>query len=529
MTRKSLPIGIQDFTTIRREGFYYVDKTPLIRDLIERGDHWFLARPRRFGKSLLLDTIKALFEGQEALFRGLAIHDHWDWSTTHPVLRLSFGGTYDGPDDITHSVLVQLQAIERAANLAAGPWQTAPESLFDVLDRLHHATGQRVVVLVDEYDKPILDALHDPARARANRDYLRGVYGIIKDSAAHVRFVFVTGISMVSRVSLFSGLNNLEDISLDPRYATLCGYTEADLDTVFAPELEGLDRDEIRRWYNGYSWLGEERLYNPFDVLLFLRSREFYPHWFQTGSPRFLFETLKRKSISPLDLEGCLADESLVSRFDVDDISPEALLFQTGYLTITDEIRQGHRTLYRLDYPNQEVRLSLNDQLLAALSPQDRVPLDEGETLRDQLEAGDFTSFAATLRAWLASIPYQWHTTGDLARYEAWYASLLHGLPVHWRRCARRGGHQPWPGRHGDPSRGAGLHPRVQDGGQYGYGPDCPRCRTRPDAGPRLCGRLSRPARPSGRHRLWTRGAQPLGGAGGGGRHRLMGCFAVAP
>ncbi len=182
----------------------------------------------------------------------------------------------------------------------------------------------------------------------------------------------------------------------------------------------------IRTWCDGYSWLGTERLYNPFDVLLFLRNRTFKPYWFQTGSPRFLFETLKRKSVSPLELEGMLADESLVSKFEVEDVSAEALLFQTGYLTITDEIRRGHRTLYRLDCPNQEVRLSLNDQLLAALSPQDRVPLDEGEALRDRLETNDFTGFADTLKAWLASIPYQWHATGDLARYEAWYASLLH-------------------------------------------------------------------------------------------------------
>ncbi len=426
MTRQRLPIGIQSFARLRETGSYYVDKTPLIRDLVERGDHWFLSRPRRFGKSLLLDTIKALFEGREALFRGLAIHGHWDWSVPHPVVRLSFGGRYDGPEDIERSVLVQLQAIERAANLSAGPWQTAPESLFELLDRLHHKTGKRVVILVDEYDKPILDALSDPDRARANRESLRGVYGIIKDSAAHVRFVFVTGVSMFSRVSLFSDLNNLKDISLDPRYATLCGYTEADLDTVFAPEIKGLDRAATRTWYNGYSWRGTERLYNPFDVLLLLDNREFRPYWFQTGSPRFLFETLKRKSVSPLELEGMLADESLVSKFDVDDISAEALLFQTGYLTITDEVRKGHRTLYRLDCPNQEVRLSLNDQLLAALSPQDRVPLDEGEALRDRLETNDFTGFADTLKAWLASIPYQWHTTGDLARYEAWYASLLH-------------------------------------------------------------------------------------------------------
>ncbi len=445
MTRQRLPIGIQSFSRLRETDSYYVDKTPLIRDLIERGDYWFLSRPRRFGKSLLVDTLRALFEGQETLFRGLAIHDHWDWSVTHPVVRLSFDGKYDGPEDIEHNVLVQLQAIERGAELAASPWQTAPESLLDLLDRLHHTTGQRAVILVDEYDKPILDGLHDPARARANRDYLRGFYGIIKGAAAHVRFVLVTGISMFSRVSLFSGLNNLEDISLDPRFATLCGYTDTDLDTVFAPELAGLDRDAIRTWYNGYRWLGRERLYNPFDVLLLLRKRKFKPYWFETGSPTFLFDTLKARSVSPLDLEGRLVDESLVSKFDVDDISAEALLFQTGYLTITDERSDGFDTLYRLDYPNQEVRISLNRGLLQYLGKTVTEVADQGRGLRSSLETNDFGGFAATLKAWLSSIPYQWHATGDLARYEAWYASLLHmafrsiGVNVHSEAATSHG------------------------------------------------------------------------------------------
>ncbi len=437
MTRHRLPIGIQSFSRLRETDSYYVDKTPLIQDLIARGDHYFLSRPRRFGKSLLLDTIRTLFAGEEDLFRGLAIHPHWDWSVSHPVLRLSFDGKYDGPEAIERNILVQLQAIERSTELAVSSWQTAPEYLFDVLGHLHRQAGQRVVVLVDEYDKPILDALDDPARARANRDYLRGVYGIIKGSAEHVRFVFVTGISMFSKVSLFSGLNNLKDISLDPRFATLCGYTDADLDTVFAPELKGLDREAIRTWYNGYHWLGGERVYNPFDVLLLFDNRTFKPYWFQTGSPTFLFETLKARSVSLTELEGRSAEESLVAKFDVDDIGIEALLFQTGYLTITDARQEGHRTVYRLDYPNREVELSLNDQLLVTLNPQGRVPLDEGKALRDRLEAGDFAGFAETLKAWLASIPYQWHTTGDLARYEAWYASLLHmcfraiGIAVH--------------------------------------------------------------------------------------------------
>ncbi len=243
--RQRLPIGMQDFARMRETGSYYVDKTPLIGQLVDDGRHYFLSRPRRFGKSLLVDMIGALFEGRKDLFEGLAIHQHWDWSLTHPVVRLSFDGKYSEPEDI-----------ERHAGFEAATCRTAPERLFDLLDRLHHATGQRVVILVDEYDKPILDVLGDVALATANREYLRGFYGIVKGSAAYVRFVFVTGITMFSKVSLFSGLNNLEDISLDPRYATLCGYTDDDLDEVFAPEFDGLDRDKIRTWYNGYHWLG---------------------------------------------------------------------------------------------------------------------------------------------------------------------------------------------------------------------------------------------------------------------------------
>ncbi len=447
MTRQSLPIGIQDFATIRSEGFYYVDKTPLIRQLVSAGRHYFLSRPRRFGKSLLVDTLKALFTGQEDLFRGLDIHDHWDWSVTHPVLRLSFDGTFDRPADIERNLANQLGLIEHAAGLdPPNPAEAPPERLRTLLYHLHHTTGQRVVVLVDEYDKPILDALPDLDRAKTNRDYLQGVYGIIKGSAAHVRFVFVTGVSMFSKVSLFSGLNNLKDISLDPRFATICGYTDTDIDTVFAPELDGLGRDEIRRWYNGYNWRGKARLYNPFDVLLLFEDREFEPYWFETGSPSFLFETLKAQSLSPMDLENRVVERPLISKFDVNDIEAEALLFQTGYLTITDEQSEGFDTLYRLDYPNQEVRISLNRGLLQSLGKTVTEVRGQGRDLCARLEAHDFAGFAETLKAYLASIPYQWHATGDLARYEAWYASLLHmcfraiGVDVRAEEASSHGG-----------------------------------------------------------------------------------------
>ncbi len=342
------------------------------------------------------------------------------------MVRLSFGGKYGGPGEIEGDVIEQLEATERRHGLPPAPASdTGPRRLRNILDRLHHASGRQVVILVDEYDKPILDALHDPALATANRDYLRGFYGIVKDCAEHVRFTFVTGVSMFSKVSLFSGLNNLEDISLDPRYATICGYTDGDLDRVFGPELGGLDRDRIRAWYNGYHWLGGERVYNPYDVLLLLRNRRFRPWWFETGSPAFLFRTLMEKSIGPMELENRMADMPLVSRFDVDDIGVEALLFQTGYLTIAEERSDGFDTLYRLDYPNLEVRTSLNRGLLRHLG-KGEVPLEDGRELRALLEANDFAGFADRLRSFLSGIPYQWHATGDLARYEAWYASLLH-------------------------------------------------------------------------------------------------------
>ncbi len=427
MTRQHLPIGIQDFRTIRSEGFYYVDKTPLVRRLVDEGRHYFLSRPRRFGKSLLLDTLGSLFAGHEPLFRGLDIHPHWDWSSPHPVVRLSFDGKYNEPGEIEGDIIEQLEGIESEHGLApARTSDTGPRRLRNLLRRLHDTTGRPAAVLVDEYDKPILDVLHDPDLARANRDYLRGFYGVVKGSARHVRFVFVTGVSMFSKVSLFSGLNNLKDISLDPRYATVCGYREADLDRVFGPELAGLDRDEVRTWYNGYHWRGGERVYNPWDVLLLLDSREFRPHWFETGSPEFLFRMLMEKSVSPMELEGRLAGMSLVSKFDVGDIDIEALLFQTGYLTIAEEMREAFDAVYRLDYPNLEVRVSLSRGLLGWLGKKGVEPLERGRELCALLEAHDFAGFGEKLRGWLSGVPYQWHAKGDLARYEAWYASLLY-------------------------------------------------------------------------------------------------------
>lgn len=431
LQRRKLPVGIQNFDKIRTENCYYVDKTALLQKLIEEGSYYLLSRPRRFGKSLLIDTLKCLFEGREECFRGLAIHPQWDWQTRHPVVHLSFGGgvvqsreELDRRIDELLSVNAQRLGVDVTDQSVAGRFA-------GLLREAHAHTGQRVVVLVDEYDKPILDNLRHPERALEIRDGLRNVYSVIKDSDSDIRFVMLTGVSKFSKVSLFSGLNNLNDITLDRAYATICGYTDADLDAVFAPELPGLDREQIRRWYNGYRWGDAEvaSVYNPFDVLLLFQKREFRSWWFESATPTFLVELLAERGVYTPQLGALETEAELLGRFDVEDIATEALLFQTGYLTI-HRVQQpilGY-WLYTLGYPNLEVESSLNQALLPALG----LPRSSGRQrlqLFKALEAtltGDFVTLDKHFRALFASLPHDWYRNNPIARYEGHYASVFY-------------------------------------------------------------------------------------------------------
>ena len=460
MSRRRLPIGIQTFRTLRERDCYYVDKTAYMERLLDEGTHYFLSRPRRFGKSLFLDTLKELFQGSEELFEGLHIHAGHNWSERHPVVRLSFGGSsFTEPAHLHANVLAQLEGVAEQQGVSVR-YATGPERFAHLLRSLHARAGQRVAVLVDEYDKPILDALEQPEVARANRDYLRGLYGVIKDSDAHVRFTFLTGISKFSKVNrprhfhgsflggrtgwapgeaegaaggaLFSQLNNLTDLTLDPVFSSICGYTEDDLDAVFAPELDGLDREQVREWYNGYGWRGNERVYNPFDVLLLLRRREFEAHWFETGTPAFLVDTLFQRRVSSVSLGDMVSTGELLSEFDVggrsaaEHIGTEALLFQTGYLTIVGEERLGGESLYQLGYPNREVRQSLNRVLLRQLVQDTAQQMANSMRLARLLQAHDCAGLKALFHAFFASIPYQWYTNNHIADYEGFYASVVY-------------------------------------------------------------------------------------------------------
>ncbi len=425
MQRLKLPIGIQTFREIREEGHYYVDKTPHILRLMEGGKHYFLSRPRRFGKSLLLDTLKELFEGSRELFTGLHAENCWNWDARHPVLRISFGsGNFRMAGELEARTEEMLGALEEDHGVDVR-YTTAAGRLAGIVEELHRRTDKRTVLLIDEYDKPILDALDDPDLARANRDYLRGLYAVVKDSDAHIRFSLITGVSKFSKVSLFSGLNNLKDITLDARYATICGYTEGDLDAVFAPELPGLDRERIREWYNGYRWLGAEKVYNPFDILLLFDTRRFRAHWFETGTPAFLLQTLLQRRVGPMELERMVATEELVSRFDVGDIATEALLFQTGYLTIVGQRERHGRVRYELGFPNREVRESLNGSLLRHLTRDGRQEAN-ADRLCEVLENRDFDGLRALFHAFFAGIPYEWYTNNAIAGYEGYYAAVFY-------------------------------------------------------------------------------------------------------
>ena len=432
MIRKKLPIGIQTFAKIRNENCYYVDKSGMAVDLVDQGAYYFLSRPRRFGKSLFLDTLKELFEGNQALFQGLAAENRWDWSQHYPVIRISFGG---GVVRDRQELDQRIRGILRVNRLALGlqlpvdlPATDIASSFEDLISQAHTRSGRRAVVLIDEYDKPILDNIDDSSTAAEMREGLKNLYSVIKSSDEHLKFAFLTGVSKFSKfskVSLFSGLNNLIDITLDKSYSSICGYTDADVDTVFAPELPSLDRELIRHWYNGYNWLGTP-VYNPFGLLQLFRTHEFKSHWFETGTPGFLIKLLQQRQQFTPDLSRIVASDTLLSTFDVDHIPVEALLFQTGYLTIDSVYPMPGRLKLTLKYPNLEVQSSLNNSLLQSLTDSLSGPEQNINRLYDLLSTQDFAGLKNLFHAFYASIANDWYRKNELSGYEGYYVSIFY-------------------------------------------------------------------------------------------------------
>jgi len=422
---KKLPIGIQTFEKIIKENYCYVDKTEIIYKLINNGTYFFLSRPRRFGKSLLIDTIKSLFEGREELFKGLWIEDKWDFSQKYPLIKIDFGNQKaTSSNELLSFILNQLRFIASNNNLSL-EMTTYYEAFEELIRKL--ATKNRVVVLIDEYDKPILDNIENPELAREMREILKGFYTILKGADAYIKFVMLTGVSKFSKVSIFSGLNNLWDITIEADFSAICGYTQNDLNTIFREHLVDVDLEKVKLWYNGYSWLGE-KVYNPFDILLFLKSKEFRNYWFETGSTTFLLKLLKERRYYIPEFEEIRAGEELIGSFNVDLIETAALLFQTGYLTIKGKKQLGARIEYELTYPNLEVKSSLNNYLLFYLNKDAQTKENTQSKVYNAIEALDFELLRDTFFRLFAAIPYEWYIKNELDKYEGYYASIFYAI-----------------------------------------------------------------------------------------------------
>ncbi len=435
---KNLPIGIQTFQKIRdpKDNYIYIDKTDLALNLINKeGGYYFLSRPRRFGKSLFLDTLKDIFEGKKELFEGLYIYDKWNWETTYPVIKISFGGgVTESVKDLDQTILYLINENQKRLKLECDYKESIKNCFLDLIEKAYEKYNQKVIILIDEYDKPILDNITDKKLSKAVRNRLKNIYSVIKESDQYLKFAFLTGVSKFSKVSLFSGLNNLEDISLDARYATICGYTHNDIKFHFKERLDDIDLDELKKWYNGYNFLGEG-VYNPFDILLFFSKGKIYgQYWFETGSPSFLIEVLKDKDFFLPKLENLEINESDLGSFDIDDIKIETLLYQTGYLTIKEvEIVFNQRTFY-LTYPNLEVRTALNEQIFKYLLT-DSI-LKRGSSLK-AIQRKDMEAFKNSIYQVFATLPYNSYTKNNMHHYEGYYANIIYsylsGLGIEFR------------------------------------------------------------------------------------------------
>ncbi len=422
---KKLPIGIQTYERLITEGYYYVDKTPFIASLADAGVYYFLSRPRRFGKSLLVSTIRSAYEAKKELFAGTYLYEHWDWSTSNPVVHFSFGS---GVIRNLQELYIRFDAILRriaAAHDVQLEEKDLRERFIELIFTLYKVHKRKVVVLIDEYDKPILDNIHNTQTAIGIREELKNYYSVLKDSDPYLEFVFITGVSKFSKVSLFSGLNNLNDITLEGPYSAICGYTQQELEDVFKERLRGVDMPRVRRWYNGYNWLGDD-VYNPFDILLYLNSGQFANYWFETATPTFLVKLLEQKQYHIPALEHLRVSEKILGSFEVDRLEVETLLFQTGYLTIKTVRQMAGMRRFELGYPNQEVKQSLTDYILTYLTDLTVEAEENKIAVYEALEANDLDGLGRAMHAFFASIPHQWYTKNEIAKYEGYYASIVY-------------------------------------------------------------------------------------------------------
>ena len=410
--KQRLALGHQEFSKVIENKCIYVDKTQQIYELVSKGEYFFFSRPRRFGKSLLCNTIKEVFLGNKELFKGLWIYDKWDWETKIPVLKISFASVFHNTLGLEPAINQQLRIISEELNIELTE-DSYTAKFVELIKKM--ATKNKVAIIIDEYDKPIIDHIDNLEMAEKNREILQNFYSGIKDADSYIRFFFVTGVSKFSKVSIFSKLNNLIDISMDNRYSNIVGWTEKEVTDYFPDYISDIGErfkdyfpdimKHIRGWYNGYSWDGVTSVYNPVSLMNLFQKQDFRNYWFETGTPTFLMKLIKQNKYTAFDIENTTVSSKFLDKYEINEITLIALLFQTGYLTIKKyDIISGDITL---DYPNREVADAFSTHILAKLSD---TPVDKTDNLLYRIrrsflenEIEDFIEYINTL---FANIPY---------------------------------------------------------------------------------------------------------------------------
>jgi hypothetical protein len=435
MAKQILSTGRQSFRDLREANCIYVDKTQLIYNIVTQGKMYFLSRPRRFGKSLILSILKELFKGSRELFTDLWIEDKWDWTKTNPILHISFSLVdYEelGLDEAIRQMLLEFY---EQYDLAI-PINKGIKRLFtDLITKLHAKHG-KVVILIDEYDKPLIDFLefNDIEQAKANQNILATFYAGLKDCDEYIRLLFITGVSKFTKVSLFSKLNNLTDLTVNPDFAALTGYTKEEVEQYFEDyiqhSLEALTDynrtellEEMRLWYNGYSWDGRTRMYNPYDVMLFFFNRDFQSFWFTTGTPKFLIDKMLQQNY--YQIEDIDVNLSFLDEYNLDNLEITSLMFQGGYLTIKENKGKGDLVL---SYPNQEVKEALYGILISKMGK----PRNGGgmtvQHLNKAFLQNDLQHVKTILTTLFENLTYDVYTHQTVQQVEGFYHGLIYIL-----------------------------------------------------------------------------------------------------
>ncbi|KZX17494.1 ATP-binding protein [Methanobrevibacter filiformis] len=427
---QKLPVGRQNFATLRKNNYLYVDKTKYVHKMIESGDINFLSRPRRFGKSLLLSTLKELFEGNKKLFEGLYIYDKWEWEDNYPVITIDLaGGTYNNLNvletklkDIIHRIARDFQV-----NIYS---ESLEEKFTDLISEISKKTNKSVVVLIDEYDKPIISNLQNK-NLEEIQSKLGSFYEVLKTNDQYIKFIFLTGVSKFTKVSVFSKLNNVDDLTLIDEFNSMCGYTQEELEDNFSDYIKNLSNKfktsnseiiaKIKTFYNGYSWNGREKVYNPYSTLLCFKHGEFSKNWFNTGTPNVLADyPLNRYNLKAIAEPNMVTDSELKNP-TTSNMKDEILLFQTGYLTINNIETKEDEKFYDLRIPNYEVKSALFENLVSQYS---KIPLYDmleyaRKLLKYTIEA-NCTKIKETLGDYLSPIP-----TDLRGKDEKYYHTLI--------------------------------------------------------------------------------------------------------